>query len=244
MNEFIKPWRECPGCHQCYQNELAVDIATEFVLFVRGQYPDDTQRQVEYLYLKLCALDSMIELQPVQKRELGVTATVLLSLIDRMKGDASPLPRRYSQMEAFAYNTHGCIALIEGSEESARRAVVHFEKYLKVCEAISNDEGVATAKTNIAIAKSKYEGDNNNEEVLKASQEVYEMRVAEFGDGHYYTIDAGKNYAIDLHTANRGDEARELLSKLLATSKQVFGSGHHITKQVESELKKVIEVAK
>jgi hypothetical protein len=22
MNEFIKPWRDCPGCHQKYQNKL------------------------------------------------------------------------------------------------------------------------------------------------------------------------------------------------------------------------------
>jgi hypothetical protein len=52
MNEFIKPWETCPGCHQYYQNELAVDIATKFVLFVRGQYPDNTEKQVVSLYLK------------------------------------------------------------------------------------------------------------------------------------------------------------------------------------------------
>jgi E3 ubiquitin-protein ligase DOA10 len=109
MNEFVNPWRVCPSCHQEYQNELRIDIATEFVSFVRRQYPDNTQRQVEALYLKLCALMKMFgKLQPVQKIELGVTANVLLSLIDRMKGDASsPLPRRYSHMEAFTYLTHG-----------------------------------------------------------------------------------------------------------------------------------------
>jgi hypothetical protein len=62
-------------------------------------------------------------LQPVQKRELGVTANVLLSLVDRiMKEISPPLPRRYSQMKAEAYNVNGRIALDEGSEESARRA--------------------------------------------------------------------------------------------------------------------------
>jgi hypothetical protein len=54
-NEFVDPWERCPSCHQYYQNELAVDIATNFVSFVRKQYPDDTQRQVEALYLKLYA---------------------------------------------------------------------------------------------------------------------------------------------------------------------------------------------
>jgi hypothetical protein len=81
-----------------------------------------------------------------------------------------------------------------------------------------------------------YKGGNNNEEVLKASQELYELRIAELGEEHYYTIDAGKTYAQRLQKANRREEARELLMKLLATSKQVFGSDHKITKQVESML--------
>jgi hypothetical protein len=175
-------------------------------------------------------------LQPVQKREAGVTANVLLSMIGRMKNE-SPLPRRYSKMEADAYNTHGRIALDEGSEESARRAVVHFEKSRQVFEAIGDAEGIATAKSNKAIARSKYEGDNNIEELLKTSLEMYELRVSEDGEGNEYTISAGKTYALSLQNANREDEARELLIKLLAKSKQVLGSHHTITKGVEFALK-------
>jgi hypothetical protein len=175
-------------------------------------------------------------LQSAQKRETGVTANVLLSLIDRMKGDVSSLTRRYSQFESFAYNIHGHIALDEGTEESARRAVVHYEKQLEVNKAIDYAEGVATAKSNIALAKSKYEGGNNEELLIKASQEMYELRIAELGEGNEDTIHAGRNYAINLHNANRGDEARDLLTKLLATSKQILGSDHNITKSVESML--------
>jgi hypothetical protein len=184
----------------------------------------------------LCAIDSIFDmLQPVQKREAGVTATVLLSLIDRLKGEvSSALPRRYFQFEAYAYNVHGRIALYEGSEEGARRAVARYENQLEVNKAIGDDPGIATAKTNIAIAKSLYEVDNNNEEVLKASQELYELRIAEYGEESEYTIDAGRKYADILQKSNRREEARELLTKLLATSKQVFGSDHNITKQVES----------
>jgi hypothetical protein len=170
MNEFIKSWHICPSCYKSYQSELSIDIATKFVLFVRRQYPHDTQRQVEALYVKLAVLDNMLRrLQSVQKREAGVTATVLLSLIDRMKTDVSPLSYRYSRFKAFAYNVHGRIALDEGTEESARRAVVHFEKYLKVCEAIGDADGIASAKNNIAEAKSKYEGDSNIEVFVKTS---------------------------------------------------------------------------
>jgi hypothetical protein len=180
-------------------------------------------------------------LQSVQKRETGVTANVMLSLIDRMRAVA-PLTKRYSEIEAYAYNTHGRIALADGTKESARRAVAHFEKYLEVIEATGFARGVAHAKANLATAKSKYEGGNNNEELLKASQEVYELRIAELGEEHEYTIRAGKDYAINLRNSNRGDEARDLLSKLLATSKQVLGPDHKVTKEVASKLKLVIEV--
>jgi hypothetical protein len=169
-------------------------------------------------------------LQPVQKREAGVTANVMLSLIDRMKNDAL-LPRRYSEIERFAYHTHGRIALDEGTEESARRAVVHFENQLEVNESIGDAEGIANAKGNIAIARSKYESGNNNEELVKASQEMYKLRIAKLGEEHDYTIIAGKIYANDLRNANRGDEARDLLTKLLAVSKQVLGPDHNTTKE-------------
>ena len=235
MNEFVQPWETCPNCHQDYQNKLAVDIASKFVSFVRRQYPRDKHKQVEALYLKLGALMGMFgRLQPVQKREAGVTADILLSLIDRMKNDAS-LPRLYSSFAARAHNAHGQIAFEEGTDESAKRAVVHFEKDLKVCEANGDTDGIAMAKRNIAIAKSIYE-DDNSEELLEASRELYELRIAQLGEESEHTIREGKNYAIALQNANRGDEARELLMKLLATSKQVLGSHHNTTKEIESKL--------
>jgi hypothetical protein len=195
---------------------------------------------VEALYLKLFALMKMIKrLTAMQKREAGVTANVLLSLIDRMKNEVSPLPMRYSGFEADAYNVHGCIALAEGTEESARRAVVHFENQLKVFEAIGYTDGIVTAKSNIAIAKSKYEVGNNNEELLNASRKLYELRIAKLGEESEYTIEVGRIYAIDLRKANRGDEARELLTKLFATSKRVLGPHHKTTKEVTSALERL-----
>ena len=165
----------------------------------------------------------------------------MLSLIDRMRAVA-PLTKRYSEIEASAYYTHGQIALDEGTEESARSAEAYFETSLQVFEAIGDTEGVAIAKSNIAYAKSKYEDGRNNEELVKASRDLYKLGVAEHGEENEYTIRTGRQYAIDLRKANRETEARELLTKLFATSKQVFGSGHTITKEVESVLHEVIEV--
>jgi len=63
----------------------------------------------------------------VQKREAGVNATVLLSLIDRMKGDIY-----------LVKDLHTASMIVlpsrEGTEESARTALVNFEKELDVYE--------------------------------------------------------------------------------------------------------------
>ena len=56
MNQYRQFWEQCPSCHQDYQNQLSIDIATNFVSFVRRQYPDDTQRQVESLFFKAACI--------------------------------------------------------------------------------------------------------------------------------------------------------------------------------------------
>jgi len=242
MKEFVKPWQVCPNCRQVYQKELRIDIAAEFVSFVRRQYPDDTQKQVEALYLKLRALNLMIGKTTVSRnREAGVTANVLLSLIDRMKHDVSPLSMRYYEFKANVYATLGNIALAEGTEESARRAVAHFDNQLKVNEVTGDVDGIACSKSNIEMAKTRFEGGRKYEESLKRYQELYALRVSEKGERNEYTIIAGINYAILLQRS-KGAEASELLMKLLATSKQVFGSHHNITKTVESTIKQIAEV--
>jgi hypothetical protein len=193
--------------------------------------------EVEARQLKLLAFNSMLnKLQPVQMREAEDTANILLSLIERMKIEVFPLPRRYSQFEAYAYNALGRIALYEGKEESARRAAVYFQKVLKVSKAIGNDESVAAAKTNIALAKSVYES-GNSEELIKASRELYKSRLAQYGEENDYTIIAGKNYASSLQNANRGGEAKKLLAKLLAMSKQVLGPHHTSLRRLNVTLK-------
>jgi hypothetical protein len=235
-DQFRDLWANCPSCHQEYQNELSIDIASKFVSFVRRQYPDDTHKQVESLNLKLLALLNMFDrLKPVQKREAGVTANVVLSMIDRMKGEVSPLTMRYLCFKVGVYHLLGRIALSEKTKESARRAEAHFDNQLKASIELGYADDIALARRNIACAKFNYEG-GNNEEMLKANQEMYESRVAEHGEKNDYTIRAGIILAMSLQDQNRGGEARELLAKLLTTSKQTFGAHHNTTKEIELEL--------
>jgi hypothetical protein len=209
MKEFVKPWQVCPNCRQVYQNELRIHIAAEFVCrSSEGSIQTIHKNRWEALYLKLRALNLMIGKTTVARnREAGVTANVLLSLIDRMKHDVlSPLSMRYYEFKANVYATLGNIALAEGTEESARRAVAHFENQPKVNEVTGNVDGIACSKSNIEMAKTRFEGDRKYEESLKRYQELYALRVSESGERNEYTIIAGINYAILLQRS-KGAEA-------------------------------------
>jgi len=93
-------------------------------------------------------------------------------------------------------------------------------------EAIGDVENAANARYNIAQAKSKCGGGNSEKGGLKTLQELYELRIAQYGKEHAVTIEAGMLYALELQEANGWDEATELLTKLLPTSKRVLGPLH------------------
>ena len=55
--DLDEAWQTCPNCKQDYQNELAVELATEFVSFAEKKAPDDQEVQLKALKNKLIALD-------------------------------------------------------------------------------------------------------------------------------------------------------------------------------------------
>jgi hypothetical protein len=78
-------------------------------------------------------------------------------------------------------------------------------------EVIGSVGGIATAQVNIAVAKTQCER-GNIEEILKASQDVYKLCVAQYGEENESTIHADKVYAVNLQKANHGKEAREIFT--------------------------------
>jgi hypothetical protein len=196
------------------------------------QMPSDTQRQVEALALKLDALDVY-----AQTREAEVTASVILSLIERMKSDA-PLPKHCAQCEANAYAVLGGIALNKGTKESVVGGMACIDKARAVLEAINDAEDASDAIKGLALVKSIFEGYNSEsllkglafkkslfkggKETLKAAQEAYELCVVQ-NEEDEVMIKAGIIYATHLAEANRNAEAIEIMTKLLATHELQHG---------------------
>ena len=248
--QFAQPWRSCPNCKQYYQNELAVELASEFVAFVEGKYPGDLLKHITALDRKLSALISVADcLEPKQREEAKQIANKILSMIEQMKKEHPFLAKRALKMEAVAYGSLGEIAHMEGTKEGARTAVGYFEKCRDINNSIDDSNGVLAAESNIALAKSEYEGSKaNDEEQLEKSRALYELNVEQYGQEDACTIRNGIDLAIDLSNAKivgcipdakRMIEGERLLTKLAAISKRVHGPDHNVTKDAESTLQKL-----
>ena len=240
IKEFRKPWAVCPNCHQHYQNAMSVDVANEFVSFVQKEHPNNKQKQVEALELKLSSLCK--SLKPFQVDEAREVATRLLILIGQMKVETLMLPTRYMQAEAFTYYNLGMIAHNVKKEESYQEALAHFNKCLELSTAINFIELIAIAKYIISLARSRLEREEskqNEEEQVKICQDLYVMRVTRHGEEHAGAIKSGMMLAVAFWNANRRIEAKRLLTGLVAVSERVNGPQNGTTKRAKSLLQEV-----
>ena len=239
VNDFVDPWRGCPGCKQRYQNELAIDLAEQFVSFVEEKHP---QKHLDALLMKLFALlqGGPDRLRPQQKKEANQVASKMLSIIERMKvAEPPPLPKdTLCFFEARVYTCLGDIAVGEGTKESAKTASGYYEKCRDICDQIGDAEGVTFAESNIAQTKYMCEGMSieNNEETLKKQQTLHKHLLEKCGQENIETTTTGLNLAVCLKHAHHGIEAERLTTKLVAISKRVLGSDHNVTKRAESLL--------
>eukprot|EP00581_Thalassiosira_minuscula_P036830 CAMPEP_0184446440 /NCGR_PEP_ID=MMETSP0740-20130409/2924_1 /TAXON_ID=385413 /ORGANISM="Thalassiosira miniscula, Strain CCMP1093" /LENGTH=479 /DNA_ID=CAMNT_0026815777 /DNA_START=55 /DNA_END=1494 /DNA_ORIENTATION=- len=235
--KFVESWRICPSCRQPYQNELAVDLATEFVAFVEKEYPSDQGKLLEALKSKLYILFG-IDTLPEKEGEIEVIANKMLSMIEKMKLSNPLRMQRLQQIEADTFNRLGLIALKGGTKEIAKLALEYFEKCRDIFAAIGDDDESAVAEHNLALARLKLNVSKKfhiNDSVGKW-QECYKKRVAKFGEGHESTIGSGLQLCMALQRDCRSVEAGRLMPKLAATCRQVHGPNHKLTKQTESKL--------
>ena len=243
--DFEERWHCCPNCKQGYQNELYLELATEFVTFAQEEYPDEQETQLTSLSFKLDALHSVsdrLQLKQVKKAAKHV-ANKLLSIIRRIKREDFSRLQEMQEMEAEVYNCLGGIAFEEGTKEGAKEAMEYYEKSRDMSRAAGWTEGLLTAESNLLNTKFEYKENNEEEdwgtleeEKLKLSRKRFEHCVKEHGEEDMVTTEAGVNLAIDLYNSDHTIEAERLLTNLVATSKRVHGPHHHTTKWAESEL--------
>lgn len=139
-------------------------------------------------------------------------------------------------IEINAYNSLGSAVLLKKTEENSNEALAHFEKCLVLGQAIEDDEGIATAKYNIAIVKSAYLNLDGKFEEDYEAQATYDIFISLYGEEDVDTLGNGLDVVTALFRNKRGDDALNLLTKMLATSKQTHGSDHDKTNKIRKKM--------
>ena len=195
---------------------LALDLANEVVPFVEGKNIPSQQKTAP------CTPDQAYSSysiptdhrQTKQAEDAKEIANKIISVSEQMKAIDPTLPRHIQQIVADAYSHLGSISFLSG-KEGAKSAVENYEKARVISDLIDDAEGVLTAESNIAMAKSEYEG-RNGEDELKRCRSLYEHDV-KMDKKHEKdsTMTSGWNLAIILKEASHSIEAERLLTKLL-----------------------------
>ena len=241
-------WKICPNCKQRYQNELAVDLAHEFVSFVEEKSPGDQRMYIRALSRKLHALMNDEDILngeipadgqlPKKAEEAKEVANKILSLIGQLRAEDPSLPQAIQINEARAHNSLGIIVSMIQAEEDTKAAMRHYEKSRDVFDEMGDAKGVSVVECNIAMLTTTSERGNklNLEERLEKSRAMYEHYVKNRGQDDSYTIRNGVYLAKALIHTNRIIEADRLLTKLTAASKRVHGPDHDLTKRADLSL--------
>mmetsp|Transcript_30890 Transcript_30890/g.65289 ORF Transcript_30890/g.65289 Transcript_30890/m.65289 type:complete len:484 (-) Transcript_30890:143-1594(-) len=227
LDDFNGPWGKCPNCKQRYRNKIAIDLATAFLAFTQSNYPEHKSIHLKALNMKLDALAKSGQLEDTKK-----VANKILSIVRRLKMNHSSLPKRDLYVEARAHDQLGIIHLNEGTKESAKSGMKHFEICRDILKSAGNNYGVAATEAKLAQL-----GVSNNEvteeEKMEKFREAYKQALEHKGEESYHTIHVGINMARSLHNAHCAIEAERLLSKIARVSNRVHGLDHELSQEVE-----------
>lgn len=248
MNILCKSWTECRNCRHRYQKELAVDMANECVSFIDTTYPECRYLRVQSLSNKLSALAEMSKgpvivgdftslLSPELRDEGRVIGRNIQSLFDHEPG-------LLGYFEKSILNCLGLIVFDGATKESAKEAIMYYEKLLKLYKANGNSMGIHHCESSIANVQFRIgEKDYCRSDMLKeliGNKADYEWSIARHGPEHEYTIFAGVDVAICLASLYRTIKAERLIRKLVPLSSQVLGPHHDTTKRAESVQERII----
>ena len=132
---------ECQICLADYENDVAIDMADEFVSVVENEYPHEQLIYLEALHFKLDTIILNWEERlpiPTQHEEAKDVANKILSLISEIKATSGSLslPQQVDYITATTYNSLGIISLMEGKSCSLQASVRYFKKCEEVCSAL------------------------------------------------------------------------------------------------------------
>jgi hypothetical protein len=247
--EFTAPWEICPNCNQSYQNDLSVHIADAFVSFAKRSYGypgnrlEDKMKIVEAIKLQIASnLSATAHVtlpweRDAAKDKIEILIHELLAMVDQLKEEHDLGGNKYIRyFEAFGYFNLGQLYSVNKSEQSTKTAIDYFSRARKIYNFYGVESRTKLITEHIDRARAESEGDIGRK--LKVLKNIYHDRLKWAGQNAEETIKSGINYAAGLINANQSIEAERFLSKLTATSRQVYGEDHNCTSYTIALLKK------
>ena len=258
--DFLRPWEKCPNCLQYYQNDLAVHIADAFLSFAKNTYDypgnqlEDKMKVMEALRRQIGSNLSAATGRETMDAKDKIENLIhkLLAMVDQAKeehdmgGWALMAPTTYEFkrykfisliFEAFGYQNLAQIYVLDQSEEGTKTQIDYYSRARAIYDAFGYEAESKQMTENIHRVRAESGGDKGLS--LKVEKNIYQTMLERKGQNAEETILFGYNYAISLIQNNHSIEAERLLTKLVATSRQVYGEDHRCTRKTAPLLKKI-----
>ena len=243
-----KAWTECRNCRHRFQKDLGLDMANECVTFIDTAHPESRYLRIQSLSNKLRAFAQMAKspvclgdytslLSPELRNEGREIGRNLQSMFDLEPG----LRRCF---EESTLNRLGIIVFDGETKESAKEAIMHYEKLLELYKANDDSMGIHHCESSIhGVQLRSGVKDYCRSDMLKElirSKVDYESCIAKHGLEHADTIFAGVGVASGLSELYHSIEAERLIRMLIPLSRRVLGPHHDTTKRAESVLENLV----
>ena len=126
-------------CLADYENDVAIDMAEDFVSMVENEYLQEQLICLEALHFKLDTIILNWEDRlpiPTQQEEAKDVANKILSLISEIKATSGSLslPQQVDYITATTYKSLGIISLMEGKSCSLQASLRYFAKCQEICD--------------------------------------------------------------------------------------------------------------
>ena len=189
---FSTPWEECNNCHQPFQNQVALDLSSDFVSFAKEAYgyPGNSKwdklkamtglrLKIDTLLLVLCS-NSPREDKGTLKVECEMLIKKLLSMVDQTKKDMNmsgwlhmpPTSDEYlhykffcGNFEAAGYRHFGLLASLDQTEATCRISIKYFQKARTIYNLLGLEDRAKLIDDPIAILRDhlvRFDGDGVN----------------------------------------------------------------------------------
>ncbi len=249
-DEFGTPWDKCPICRQDYQNDLSIHLSDAFVSFAKQTYGFPGNQLDDKMKVML-ALQMQIQSNLSAKANLTLPREIkdanekienlihkLLAMVDQAKeehdmGGWGRMPPTTFEFQTYRYICYaegvGCMNLVplysgDKSEESRKTAIGYYSRARAIFDELGDE---ITPKLMMEDIHLRAESGEDKERNLKSIKNTYQNLMERLGPNNEGTILFGYDYARNLSVAHHSIEAERLLTKLAATSRQVYGDDHN-----------------